>query len=88
MYYKIKNDILFRQYPGYGYITDNAKFGYRLLNDTRYLPGENYVSEVGAIMLAALSKTPRHIDEITEDLVQIFKGVDCDTLKQDTMDFF
>lgn len=88
MYYKIKNDILFRQYPRYGYITDNAKFGYRLLNDTQYMPGEKYVSEVGAFMLAALSKTPRHIDEIVADLAQIFKGVDCDTLKQDATDFF
>ena len=64
MYYKIRNDVLFRQYPGYGYITDNSEFGYRLLNDSRCFSGEKYVSESGAVMLATLSKVPRHIDNI------------------------
>lgn len=88
MYYKIRNDVLFRQYSGYGYITDNSEFGYRLLNDSRCFSGEKYVSESGAVMLATLSKTPRHIDSIVEDLMQIFVGVGCDTLKQDTVEFF
>ena len=88
MYYKIRNDILFRQYSGYGYITDNSEFGYQLLNDSRCFSGEKYVSESGAIMLASLRKTPRHIDNIVEDLMQVFVGVDCNTLKQDTVEFF
>ena len=88
MYYKIRNDVLFRQYPGYGYITDNSEFGYLLLNDSRYFPGEKYVSESGAVMLAALGRVPRHIDNIVEDLMQIFVEVESDTLKQDTVEFF
>lgn len=86
MYYKIRNDVLFRQYPGYGYITDNSEFGYQLLNDSRCFSGEKYVSESGAVMLAALGKAPRHIDNIIGDLMQVFVGVECDTLKQDTID--
>lgn len=88
MYYKIRNDVLFRQYPGYGYITDNSEFGYQLLNDSRCFSGEKYVSESGAVMLAALGKAPRHIDNIIGDLMQVFVGVECDTLKQDTIEFF
>ena len=88
MYYKIRNNVLFRQYRGYGYITDNSEFGYRFLNDARHFPGEKYVSESGAIMLATLSKTPRHIDDIVGELLQIFVGVEEDILKQDTVDFF
>lgn len=88
MYYKIRNDILFRRYNGYGYITDNSEFGYQLLNNSRRFSGEKYVSESGAVMLAALSKTPRHIDDIIEELIQVFVGVEYDTLKQDTVDFF
>lgn len=88
MYYKIRNDVLFRQYPGYGYITDNSEFGYQLLNDTRCFSGEKFVSESGAVMLAALSKVPQHIDNIVEDLMQIFIGVEYDTLKQDVVEFF
>lgn len=88
MYYKIKNDILFRNYHEYGYLTDNSKFEYRLLNDLRHSPGERYVSQVGSVMLSTLSKTPRHIDEAVADLARIFSEVDYNTLKQDTEEFF
>lgn len=88
MYYKIRNDILFRRYEGYGYITDNTEFGYRKPDTDKIFPGERYISESGSIMLAILGKTPRHIDEITAELMKIFKGVDIDTLKQDIMNFF
>ncbi len=88
MYYKIRDDVLFRQYRGYGYITDNSEFGYQLLNDGRCLSGEKYVSESGSVMLAALGKTPRHIDNIIGDLAKVFVGVEYETLKQDTVDFF
>ena len=44
MYYKIKDNTLFRQYDDYGYITDNSMFGYRTFNDDFLYPGEEYVS--------------------------------------------
>ena len=88
MFYKIKNNILFRQYEGHGYITDNCEFGYRLLNDNQCYPGENFVSESGAVMLSMLTKSPRNIDEIILELMQIFVDVDYDVLKEDTMNFF
>lgn len=88
MFYKIRNDILFRQYKEYGYITDNSEYGYRLLNSNRQNPGENYVSDSGAIMLTALKKSPRDIDEIINELMQVFQGVDFDTLKADTIEFY
>ena len=57
MYYKIRNDVLFRKYQGHGYITDNSEYGYRMLNDARIHPGEKYVSASGAVMLSMLSKS-------------------------------
>lgn len=88
MYYKINDNILFRQYSEYGYITDNSMFGYRLLNDSSPISGERYVSTSGAVMLGALSKIPQHIDNIIKKLMQIFKDVEYDELKQDMVDFF
>ena len=85
MYYKIRNDVLFRKYQGHGYITDNSEYGYRMLNDARIHPGEKYVSASGAVMLSMLSKSPRAIDDIVGDLSQIFTGVEYETLKQDTI---
>lgn len=88
MYYKIKDSILFRQYGEYGYITDNSMFGYRNLSDTTSSPGEEYVSESGAVMLSVLNKSPQHINTIIEKLLNIFVGVEIDELKQDTIEFF
>lgn len=88
MYYKIKNRVLFRQYKEYGYITDNSMFGYRTPDDAHFYPGEEYVSESGAIMLGVLSKTPQHIDTIVNKLITIFIDIDFDELKHDTIEFF
>ncbi len=88
MYFKIKNKIMFRPYDDYGYITDNAMFGYRMLNDKSYYPGEEYVSESGAIMLGMLSKHPRNIESIIKELLTIFVDVDYEEIKQDTVEFY
>lgn len=88
MYYKIKNNILFRQYEEYGLITDNSMFGYRIPGDDYLYPGEEFVSESGAVMLNLLSKTPQHIDDIVVQLLSIFVDVETDELKKDTAEFF
>lgn len=88
MYYKIKDDVLFRKYQGHGYIADNSEYGYRMLNDNRRYLGEKYVSASGAVMLSMLSKKPQSIDVIVEKLSHIFVGVKYETLKQDTVEFF
>ena len=88
MYYKIKDDVLFRKYEGHGYIADNSEYGYRMLNDTRRYRGERYVSASGAVMLSMLSRSPRSLDDAVEALSRIFVGVERDVLKQDTAEFF
>lgn len=87
MYYKLRQDVLYRQYDEYGLITDNSEFGYRMLKDTRILRGEKYVSKSGAVMLATLNRTPKYIDDIVDELMHIFIGVDFETLKNDTVEF-
>lgn len=87
MYYKIMDDVLYRQYGKYGLITDNSEYGYRMINDSRPLRGEKYVSQSGSIMLGTLSRIPKHIDKIVDELMQIFIGVDFETLKSDTEEF-
>ena len=88
MYYKLRQDILFRQYEEYGYITDNSEYGYRMLDDTRPKRNEKFVSQSGAVMLSTLERIPKHIDIIVEELSRIYTGVDFETLKSDTIEFF
>lgn len=88
MYYKIRDDVLFRKYEGHGYLADNSEYGYRMLNDKRPYLEEKYVSASGAVMLSMLSKTPRSIEGVIEELSRIFIGVEHEMLIQDTADFF
>jgi hypothetical protein len=53
MYYKIKDNIIFRKYNNYGYLTDNAMFGYKMPDDNRFFPGENTFRKVGLLCLSA-----------------------------------
>lgn len=88
MFYKIRDDVLFRQYNGHGYIADNSEFGYRFLSDSASSGREEFVSDSGSFMLAALSKTPRDIDEVIDDLMLVFLGVEREMLREDAIEFF
>ncbi len=88
MYYKINRNILFRKYEKYGLITDNSMFGYHKPDDDYLYPGEEFVSESGAVMLDVLSKTPQCIDDIVDKLLTIFIDVNIDELNKDVVEFF
>ena len=88
MFYKIRNDVLFRRYDHHGYIVDNSEFGYRFLDDLNSRPGETFVSESGAVMLSMLRKSPRSIEDVVDDLMQVFRGVDREDLRSDAIEFF
>lgn len=88
MYFRIMPNVMFRKYENYGYITDNSMFGYRFLSDKRFFPGERFISESGAYMMNALSKDPKNIDDIINELLTIFEDVEFFELKNDTLDFF
>lgn len=88
VYFKINDEIIFRQYKEYGLITDNSMFGYKMLHRSSKFPGEKYVSESGAVMLGTLTKEPKNIDVIIKELLNIFIGVDYEELKNDTIEFF
>lgn len=88
MYIKIRDDVLFRRYDEYGYITDNSEFGYRMLNDERPVRGEKFMSQSGSVMFSVLDKYPKHIDDIVDELSKIFIGIDKETLKVDAIEFF
>ncbi len=87
MYYKLGNDVIFRNYNDYGLITDISEYGYRMLNDSRPMLGEEFVSQSGAVMLSMVGRNPTSIDDIVHNLANVFVGVDIQTLEQDTIEF-
>lgn len=88
MFYCFNTTTLYRRYPDFGYITDSNDFSYRMVNDNRVFYGETYVSNTAAAMLDVLTKEPQDIDDIISKLLNIFEGVDSDTLKQDVIQFY
>lgn len=70
-YYKINNEVLFRNYGEFGYLTDNRNFGYTF-SDKDFILGDEIVSETGADILSCLEKKVLSIDEITNRVTQLF----------------
>lgn len=84
MYYKFKSNVLFRKYKNYGYITDDRN--YRYIKDE--VIGDRVVSESGAIFLSTLSKIPKSIFDICENINKKYQDIDINLIKNDVEDFF
>lgn len=88
MYFKIKSNIIFRNYDTFGYITDNRNFGYKLLNNSDNHIGDKILSEIGAFYIFILGKNTQTLDEIAIQINNRFQDVDIDTIKQDANEFY
>lgn len=84
MYYKLKSNVLFRNYETYGYITDDRN--YRYIKDE--VIGDRVVSDSGAVFLSALSKQPKSIDEICVEIQNQYHDIDFDLIREDAEEFF
>lgn len=84
MYYKLKSNILFRNYKTYGYITDDRN--YRYIKDR--LVGDRVVSESGAVFLSSLTKNPKSINEICSSIEKKYPDIDRILIKNDVEEFF
>ena len=88
MYLKLKNNVLFRNYESFGYITDNRNFGYIPTYNNQTDIGDKIVSESGAVFLSVLSKVPQTIDELTKKIASRFSGIDISIIKHDAIEFY
>ena len=71
-YFRINQQVLFRHFGDFGYITDNRNFGYNLPGNDFTL-GDEIISETGADIISCLEKTPLSIDEIINRVIEIIK---------------
>lgn len=88
MYFKLKSNVIFRNYESFGYITDNRNFGYRRTNDSETYIGDKILSESGAVFLSVLSKKPQTIDELVKKIVNQFTDVDISIIQSDARGFY
>lgn len=71
-YYRINQQVLFRHFGDFGYITDNRNFGYNL-SGNNFTLGDEIISETGADIISCLKKAPLSIDEIMNKVIEIFE---------------
>jgi len=71
-YYRINQQVLFRNFGDFGYITDNRNFGYNFIGND-FILGDEIISETGADIISCLEKKPLSIDEIMHKVVESFE---------------
>ncbi|TSC54034.1 MAG: Radical SAM domain protein [Parcubacteria group bacterium LiPW_30] len=88
MFFKIKSNIIFRNYVSFGYITDNRNFGYELTDDHESNIGDKIVSESGAVFLSVLSRKPQPIDKLANKIHKKFTDAEFRTIRNDATEFY
>lgn len=76
MYYKLNNDVFFRDYGEVGYITSTGLFTDRTVNKS------------GAVFLSSLARSPKSIEALSEEIAAHFTDVDAVSIKRDIINFF
>jgi len=87
MFFKLKSDVMFRNYKSFGYITDNRNFGYKESINQNDI-GDKIVSQSGAIFLSVLSREPQTFDDLTKKLNKQFTDVNIEIIKKDAKEFY
>ncbi len=88
MYVKLKSNILYRKYPNFGYLTDNRFYEYKSLNNHNEDIGDIIVSESGSDLISVLSRSPKPIEAIVDDLMKIYDGCSFNELKKIAIEFY
>ena len=80
--------IIYRAYPTSGYLTDNRNFGYDTATKSCIKVGDLLLSNEGSIFYSFLEEEYQHVDEIAARLLNVFKGVKYEVLREDAMAFY
>lgn len=87
LYYRLPY-ILYRDYPDFGYLTDNRNFGYDTACNSCVKVGDRVLSKTGSVFYSVLTDKPQSEGVIAEKLVHLFVGVTVDEIVADVGDFF
>lgn len=88
MYISTLPHIIYRDYPEYGYLTDNRNFGYDTASKSMLKLGDRLLTKSGSIFYSCLSDTPQSLEDIALRLTSIFDEVVYDDIYKDAVDFF
>lgn len=88
MLYSTLPYIIYRDYPEYGYLTDNRNFGYDTASKSSKKVGDRIVSKTGSIFYSVLSNHPQSLDALIQRIHTIFPAVPEAELTKDAESFY
>lgn len=88
MYVKKLPYIIYRQFPKYGYLTDNRNFGYDTSSKSCLKVGDLLLSMEGGLFYSILENHFLHISQIVDKLIRIYSDVPSDILFSDASEFY
>ena len=80
--------IIYRDYPDYGYLTDNRNYGYDTVCKSSRKVGELIISKVGSIFYSVLENCPQTLEEIVNRLCTYFEDAQRDIIYKDAQKFY
>ncbi|MDO4801080.1 MAG: radical SAM protein [Prevotellaceae bacterium] len=80
--------ILYRDYPEFGYLTDNRSFGYDTASRSCIKVGELLLSKTGSTFYSILSDDSQEIDSILTRLYQLYPNISSDIIRSDATEFY
>lgn len=80
--------IIYRDYPKFGYLTDNRNYGYDTNSRSRIKVGDRILSKSGSVFYSILTDEPQSISEISRKLQLIYSKVPLEEIQKDAVNFF
>lgn len=80
--------ILYRQYPNFGFLTDNRNFGYDTASKSCLKVGELLLSRIGSVFYSSLSDTSQNVDDVIANLQELFPDVKAQMIRDDAIAFY
>ena len=80
--------ILYRDYPDFGYLTDNRNLGYDTASKSCVKVGERILSKTGSVFYSVLTEKPQTLHKLSESLLPLFRGVSLTEIEEDAKAFF
>ncbi|MDE6521852.1 MAG: radical SAM protein [Muribaculaceae bacterium] len=88
MYFSKLPYIIYRDYPNYGYLTDNRNYGYDTKSKSCKKVGDRILSKSGSIFYSILTEHPQSLLQISRRLLRLFPKASLEEIQEDAKTFY
>ena len=88
MFVKKSPNIIYREYSGFGYLSDNRNYGYDTASNSSKKVGDLVLSKEGNVFCSVLSSSFRSIESLVQQLLGMFSGISEEQIMNDAVSFY